>query len=94
MREATTNVIRHARARRVRFDFAREDQGVRLRVTNDGVPAAPDGAGSGNGLRGLRERLRALGGDLTYGPGGVDGFTLSAWLPLALEAAPAPAALA
>lgn len=94
VREATTNVIRHARARRVRFDFAREDQGVRLRVTNDGVPAAPDGAGSGNGLRGLRERLRALGGDLTYGPGGVDGFTLSAWLPLALEAAPAPAALA
>jgi two-component system, NarL family, sensor histidine kinase DesK len=94
VREATTNVIRHAQARRVRFDFAREDQGVRLRVTNDGAPAAADGDASGNGLRGLRERLRALGGNLTYGPGEVDGFTLSAWLPLASEAAPAPAALA
>lgn len=94
VREATTNVIRHAQARRVRFDFAREDQGVRLRVTNDGVSVAADGSGNGNGLRGLRERLRTLGGDLSYGPGEVDGFTLTAWLPPAPEGAPAPAALA
>ncbi len=94
VREATTNVIRHARARRVRFEFAREDKAARLRVTNDGVSAAADRSGAGNGLRGLRERLRALGGDLTFGPGEVDGFTLTAWLPLAPEGAPAPAALA
>lgn len=95
VREATTNVIRHARARRVRFDFSREDHLVRLRVVNDGVPAAgtPTTA-DGNGLRGLRERLRALGGDLTYGPGRTDGFTLDASLPLGVEDKRAPAALA
>jgi two-component system sensor histidine kinase DesK len=94
VREATTNVIRHARARRVRFEFSREDQTVRLRVANDGVPAAAPTPGDGNGLRGLRERLRALGGELNYGPGKTDGFTLNASLPLAAEAAMAPAALA
>lgn len=95
VREATTNVIRHARARRVRFDFSREDQVVRLRVANDGVPS--DGAAdpnAGNGLRGLRERLRALGGDLTYGPGRMDGFMLDATLPLGVEETRAPAAVA
>ncbi len=94
VREATTNVIRHARARRVRFDFHREDHEVRLRVANDGVPAGESAFGEGNGLRGLGERLRALGGDLTYGAGRADGFTLDASLPLTVGEAPAPAAMA
>lgn len=95
VREATTNVIRHARARRVRFEFSREDHKVRLRVVNDGVPAAGTAAATdGNGLRGLRERLRALGGDLTYGPGRTDGFALDASVPLGVEDTRAPAALA
>lgn len=89
VREATTNVIRHARARRVRFDFARQDHLVRLQVVNDGVPPAAATPGAGTGLRGLQERLRSLGGDLRYGPGHVDGFTLTATLPLAAEGAPA-----
>lgn len=95
VREATTNVIRHARARRVRFDFSRAAHLVRLRVVNDGVPAGGNHTSNdGNGLRGLRERLRALGGDLTYGPGRTDGFTLDASLPLGVEETRAPAALA
>ncbi|MGH7912656.1 MAG: sensor histidine kinase [Candidatus Dormibacteraceae bacterium] len=81
VREATTNVIRHARARRVRFEIARDAARVRLKVANDGT-AATEGAGPGNGLRGLKERLHALGGELRYGPGPVDGFTLTAILPL------------
>lgn len=94
VREATTNVIRHAQARRVRFEFTREKGTVGLRVVNDGVPRTAHTAGDGNGLRGLRERLRALGGDLSYGPGQTDGFTLTATLPLAAQEAPATPAVA
>lgn len=95
VREATTNVIRHAHARRVRFHFDLEEHRVRLRVVNDGVAAgAPPASDGGTGLRGLRERLRILGGDLTYGPGRADGFTLDASVPLGVEESRAPVALA
>lgn len=56
--EATTNVVRHARARRVDVELAPG----RLRVADDGVGLG--GAPDGNGLTGLRERVKAAGGTL------------------------------
>jgi len=59
LREAVTNVARHANATRVevRWD-AREGQGV-LSVRDDGHGRL---GAEGNGLRGLRERVEAIGG--------------------------------
>lgn len=61
LREAVTNVQRHARARRARIELARDDDGIRLRVVDDGRGGAMV---PGTGLAGMRERVAALGGRL------------------------------
>lgn len=61
LREAVTNVQRHARARRARIELARDDDGIRLRVVDDGRGGAMV---PGTGIAGMRERLAALGGRL------------------------------
>ena len=59
LREAVTNVVRHAGASRCTISLRHEDDLWRLEVTDDGVGGA---AAEGNGLRGMRERIAALGG--------------------------------
>ncbi len=61
LREAATNVIRHAAARRCRADLGRVGDEVALTVQDDGLGGAHT---DGNGLRGMRERLEAVGGRL------------------------------
>ncbi len=58
--EALTNVAKYARASRVRIDV--EDRGARLAVTivDNGIGGAHQSQGSG--LRGLSDRVEALGG--------------------------------
>jgi len=58
--EALTNVAKYARASRVRIDI--EDRGPRLAVTivDNGIGGAHQSQGSG--LRGLSDRVEALGG--------------------------------
>ena len=60
LREAVTNVIRHAQATVCTVEAGPG----RLVVEDDGVGTDP-GAGTGNGLRGMRERVRQAGGELT-----------------------------
>ena len=59
LREATTNIVRHARATNVTVHLA---PGM-LRVSDDGVGLAGDQPG--NGLEGLRSRFEQEGGSLT-----------------------------
>jgi two-component system sensor histidine kinase DesK len=67
LREAVTNVARHAQATRARIAFAREGRTVQLCVEDDGR----GGIGvDGNGLTGMRDRVRALGGTLSIGAAG------------------------
>jgi len=61
IREAVTNIQRHARARRARVTLAVAAHEARLVVEDDGCGGA---IAPGNGLTGMRERLRALDGDL------------------------------
>jgi len=70
LREGVTNVLRHSEATECSITVTRTGhQAVRLEIVNDGVrqPAGP-GTGPGNGLSGLAERARDLGGELTAGP--------------------------
>ena len=62
LREAVTNIARHAQATRVRIAFACEPRCVQLCVGDDGRGGI---AGDGNGLGGMRERVRALAGTLS-----------------------------
>ncbi|MFG2140459.1 sensor histidine kinase [Streptomyces sp. NPDC048650] len=88
VREGTTNVLRHAtdvRRCTIRNDIDARRSVLVLTMENDGV-GAPLGAvpqpASGNGLKGLRERLQPLGGRLTAGsaPGGF--YRLTVELPI------------
>ncbi|MFF8839853.1 sensor histidine kinase [Streptomyces sp. NPDC015130] len=61
---------------------------LRLRIADDGG-GAPEGVLPGSGIRGMAERARALGGELTAG-NEADGFLVDARLPLTAPAAPFP----
>ncbi|MEO3885471.1 histidine kinase [Nonomuraea sp. B5E05] len=78
MREATTNVLRHSRARHAEVGYRVAGDLARLRVGNDGACGPP---GSGTGLAALAERLAAAGGQLTWEHAG-DRFTVTATLPV------------
>ena len=59
MREAVTNVVRHSHARTCRLKLAAENGSCVLSVEDDGRGGIHS---EGNGLRGMRERIEALGG--------------------------------
>jgi len=61
MREAVTNVVRHAHARQCVLRVARNNGNCVLEVHDDGRGGSH---AEGNGLRGMRERVEALGGSL------------------------------
>lgn len=90
VREGVTNVIRHSRARHCVVSLTRQPGEACLTVTDDGQGGSPGGASAiaahvglaGNGLRGLAERVAALGGRCEAGPAGERGFRLAVSLPL------------
>jgi signal transduction histidine kinase len=84
VQEALTNTLKHggagARAS-VRLSFVPGE--LRVDVNDDGAgSAAPATAGVGGGLPGMRERIRAYGGDVQAGPRQPAGWAVSARLPL------------
>ncbi len=77
--EALTNTVRHAGPTRARVVVRQEGARLRVAVVDDGpAPGWEPRPGAGQGLRGLRERVEALGGTLTAGAG----FSVEAVLPL------------
>ncbi|MBD3148031.1 sensor histidine kinase [Microbispora bryophytorum] len=88
--EALTNTRRHAAgARSVDVQIFRGPESLFVRVTDDG--ATPRAAGPRRqhryGLMGLTERVHALGGRFSAGPGAGGGWVVDAALPLDHEAA-------
>ncbi|MFI9380337.1 sensor histidine kinase [Kutzneria sp. NPDC052558] len=59
LREALTNVARHARARTCHIGIETDSSELRLVISDDGIGGTPR---EGNGLTGLRERITAIGG--------------------------------
>jgi two-component system sensor histidine kinase DesK len=79
IQEALTNTLRHAGASSCHIRLYRQDAELVLEITDDG--ASPPGITPGNGLTGMRERVHALAGSLSWQGG--SGFHLQARLPLA-----------
>ena len=88
VQESLTNVLRHAvSGTEADVSLRYEPDSVTITVANDGC--VPGGSpGTGNGLRGMRERAAAAGGELEAGPRPDGGFHVTAKLPR--QAAPLP----
>jgi two-component system sensor histidine kinase DesK len=61
VREAVTNVVRHAQARNCRLRVEQQNGSCRLEIHDDGLGC---GDVEGNGLRGMRERVEMMGGTI------------------------------
>ncbi|MBE1535259.1 sensor histidine kinase [Actinomadura algeriensis] len=81
IREGATNVIKHSEARRCSVAVTVYGRSVVLEMRNDGVRAR-GAEPAGSGLTGLEERVAVLGGEITAGRHGRDGFLLRAVVPL------------
>lgn len=80
VREALTNVRRHARDASTHVSVRVVEADLVLEIGNDGVRPGAHGTG-GFGLTGLTERVTALGGTLHAGPDEPDTWTVRAALP-------------
>ncbi|MBV8199080.1 MAG: MEDS domain-containing protein [Acidobacteria bacterium] len=84
LQEALTNIARHAGATTVDIRLATAASRVTLEVVDDGrgIPEDKIGDSRSIGLLGMRERARALGGDLAVYPDLPHGTTVQVVLPL------------
>jgi len=85
VREAVTNIVRHAQAKHCRMSFATtKDNYFSLLIEDDGTQAV---LYEGNGLRGMRERVQAMGG--RFAISAHEGTALLIELPVARRSAAA-----
>jgi len=86
VQEALTNARRHAPGAAVDVELDYTAEALRVRVRDNGpgssgaIPANGSSTG-GHGLRGMRERAAAVGGDLRVGSAPVGGFMVAVTLP-------------
>jgi signal transduction histidine kinase len=91
IQEALTNSARHSGGSTATVRVSYGDGALVIEVDDDGVPrsggraaaraSGPPG-GPGNGIAGMTERAKVLGGTLRAGPRPEGGFSVRAWLPL------------
>jgi signal transduction histidine kinase len=83
VQEALTNVMRHAGpSAHAHARVGRIHDWLEINVTDDGSGAAAPARHPGHGLRGMAERVSAVGGQLQAGPAPGGGFAVHARLPL------------
>lgn len=83
IQECLTNIAKHSTAANAQVTLTQSEGLVELRVDDDGSAGNPpyeDAAGIG--LLGMRERVTALGGQLTLAPSPSGGLMIRAWLPV------------
>ena len=80
IQESLTNIVRHAPAAHATVRLTRQAGMLTIEVTDDGpaVSVPPDG----NGIRGMRERARAVGGAVRVSVREPNGLAVRADLPL------------
>jgi signal transduction histidine kinase len=78
--EAVTNATKHARAASIRVSLQVQDDELLVQVSDDGVGGAV--IGSGSGLSGLADRVRAVRGELMVTSVPDHGTTVAARLPI------------
>lgn len=79
LREAITNIHKHAQANQARIDIRINDTAATLIISDNGRGQV---IAYGNGLRGIEERAREMGGTLLIASSASAGTTLTIRLPL------------
>jgi signal transduction histidine kinase len=79
VQEMITNSVRHAQAENLWIRLSMTREGLAMSARDDGIGA--DKVAVGNGLLGMAERLKQLGGKLEIESEPGSGFALHAWLP-------------
>ena len=82
IREAITNVQRHSRATSVSVKFSSDAESVQLTIIDNG---RGNDVVAGNGLKGMRERIQALGGKLRIASVRGRGTKLEASVPMTMK---------
>lgn len=86
IKESLTNVLRHAGSGRARVSVARVGGRLKVEVEDEGangeVRVAASGRGTGQGVRGMSERVQALGGAFRAGPRPEGGWRVVATIPV------------
>jgi signal transduction histidine kinase len=86
IQEALTNVVRHAQGAAAQVRVQRCPAELIVEVRDDGGrPGGDSRHGAGQGLSGMRERVRAAGGTFQAGPRSEGGFGIRARMPLPEE---------
>jgi len=99
VQEAMTNIVKYAKARHVDVELMLNAEGISLVIQDDGVglPPGADTNALSHGISGMRQRVRALGGDFVIRGKPRAGTTLEVHIPLkgpvaaAVASAPGPA---
>ena len=83
MQEALNNVVRHAKATSVNVEFQSKDDGVELKVVDDGIGISDEQTRHGDslGLLGMTERASVFGGSVTVCRGNSGGTVMTLTLP-------------
>ena len=89
VREAISNVIRHAHAHALSVRLAVIAQILRIEIKDDGVGISNEGHGDGRGKSNMRKRADELAGHITWRDGTMGGTRVLLSLPLEREAVPA-----
>ncbi|MFF1820139.1 sensor histidine kinase [Kribbella sp. NPDC058245] len=84
LQESLTNVVKHAPGAVVHVRCEQRAGSLLIEVTDDGGRCSTPyrSSGAGHGLLGMRERVSAVGGELSTGPGADGGFRVHAVIPL------------
>jgi two-component system, NarL family, sensor histidine kinase DesK len=82
LREAVTNIVRHAHATACRVALLEKDRTIHFTIEDNGLGGA---VREGNGLRGMRERLQSIAGALKLTGLADGGTSLEITVPLVSE---------
>lgn len=90
LREAATNIVRHADAHQAWVEFAQEGRTLSMQVRDDGRGEVQ---ADGNGLTGMRERVAALRGTMQVQSARGQGTTVAVQVPLPAATVAVPTAV-
>ena len=85
LQESLSNIVRHAQASEVEVALAQDEDAIVLRISDNGIGMQPgdDGKQAAFGLKSIRERVHALGGELRIDSQAGRGTALAIRLPVA-----------